>query len=260
MFSYFYHQRIKKCVAVFGTLFNDIYIGRIGTDGNIVSTAKVPLSYAPKQKFLERLKENPDLDNDQSVAIKLPRMSFEMITFAYDPTRQLQKTNTFNRAGSTATVRNKFYTATPYTISFQLSIYTKTHDDALQIVEQIIPYFAPQYSLTIKPLKEFPDVTEDVPITLTNVSFTDDYENTVEARRTIIYTLDFEMKISFYGPINEQGIIRKAIIELYNMEAGLYDSDILLETITVEPDPLDAATREEMTGYITDIIPAPDTS
>jgi len=259
--SYFYHQRIKKSVAVFGSLFNNIYVARTGADNTHVSQEKVPLSYAPKRKFIERLRENPDLDNDTKIAVKLPRMSFEMITVAYDPTRQLQKTNTFSRPSNTSpSFRNKFYTGVPYNISFQLNIYSKTHDDALQVVEQIVPFFSPQYTLTVKPFKEFPDVKEDVPITLNNVTFTDDYEGALEARRTIIYTLDFEMKVTFYSGIEDVGVIRKAIVELYNMHGGLYDSDILLETITVEPDPLDAETKNDVVGYTTNIIPALDSA
>jgi hypothetical protein len=236
--SYFYHERIRKSVAMFGKLFNDIYVIRKNSTGASFSQIKVPLTYAPKQKFLERIRENPDLYNDTKVAIKLPRMSFEIITINYDPTRQLPKTNNVNRVGSTNNVRSKIYSGVPYNISFQLSIYAKNQDDALQIVEQIIPYFNPQYTLTIKPLADFPDIKEDVPVTLTGVTFTDDFEGMVEQRRTIIYTLDFDMKITFFGPINEQGIIRKSIVNFYQIGAGNADSDVLYETLTVQPNPL----------------------
>ena len=236
--SYFYHERIRKSVAMFGKLFNDIYVIRKNSTGASFSQIKVPLTYAPKQKFLERIRENPDLYNDTKVAIKLPRMSFEIITINYDPTRQLPKTNNVNRVGSTNNVRSKIYSGVPYNISFQLSIYAKNQDDALQIVEQIIPYFNPQYTLTIKPLADFPDIKEDVPVTLTGVTFTDDFEGMVEQRRTIIYTLDFDMKITFFGPINEQGIIRKSIVNFYQIGNGLSDSDVLYETLTVQPNPL----------------------
>jgi hypothetical protein len=239
--NYYYHERIRKSVAMFGKLFNNIYVLRKGSAGDVISQVKVPLSYAPKQKFLERLAENPDLYEDQKVAIKLPRMSFEIITINYDPTRQLQKTNTISRVGSSNSVRSKIFSYVPYNISFQLSVYAKNQDDALQIVEQVFPYFNPQYTLTIKPLADFPDIKEDVPVTLTGVTFTDDYEGSVEQRRTIIYTLDFEMKINFYGPISEQGIIRKSIVNFYQIGAGLADSDVLYETLTVEPDPLNVS-------------------
>lgn len=239
--NYYYHERIRKTVAMFGKLFNDIYVLRKNSSGDVISQVKVPLSYAPKDKFLERIRENPDLYNDQKVAIKLPRMSFEIVSVTYDPTRQLPKTNYVNKAGTSNSSRSKIYTYVPYNISFQLSLYAKNQDDALQIVEQIIPYFNPQYTLTIKPLADFPDLKEDVPVTLTGVTLTDDYEGPVEQRRTIIYTLDFDIKINFYGPIGEQGIIRKSIVEFYQIGAGLADSDVLLQKLTVEPNPLNVS-------------------
>ena len=155
--TYFYNQHIRKSVALFGTLFNNIYILRKDANNNGLSTVKVPLAYAPRRKFIERLRENPDLANDTKVAIKLPRMSFEIINFNYDSTRQLAKTN--NRIlPSTNNTKTKFFAPTPYNISFQLNIYAKTQDDALQVVEQIIPFFTPQYSLSIKPLDAYPQI------------------------------------------------------------------------------------------------------
>lgn len=222
---------------MFGRLFNDVYVVRKDSNDNVVSQVKVPLSYAPKQKFLERIKENPDLTTDEKIAVKLPRMSFEIVSIAYDPTRQLQKTNSFTKAGSNINQRNKFYPSVPYNITFQLSIYAKNQDDALQVVEQIIPYFTPQYTLTIKPLADFPDIKEDVPITLNSIIFQDDYEGAQEQRRTIIYSLDFDMKVNFYGPINESKIIRTAMADIYQIGLGSQDSDIALERITVTPDP-----------------------
>lgn len=250
--NHFYHERIKKSVAIFGTLFNNIYILRRKTDDTSGGQIKVPISYAPKRSYLDRIRENANLDTDTKVAIKLPRMSFEITGFSYDQSRQLQKTNNFTQAGSTINTRNKFFQFVPYRISFQLNIYTKSQDDAVQIVEQILPYFNPQYTLTIKPFSNFPDVKEDVPIALTGISFTDDYENALQARRTIIYTLDFDMNVNFYGPINDTGIIRSSISNLYNQEAGLRDSDLLLQTITVIPNPANANPDSDY-GFTTNI-------
>lgn len=257
--NYFYHERIRKSVATFGRLFTDIYIVRKDAAGDVISQVKVPLSYAPKQKFLDRIRENADLYNDQKVAIKLPRMSFEIISIAYDAARQLPKTNNFNKTAAVATNRTKFYSSVPYNISFQLSVYTKSQDDALQVVEQIFPYFTPQYNLTIVPLADFPDIKEDVPITLTGVTFTDDYEGAVEQRRTIIYTLDFDMKVNFYGPTSESSIIKTSTANLYNMNAGLSDSDILIETIQVTPNPADASADSDY-GFTTTIYSALDSA
>lgn len=250
--TYFYHQRIKKTVALFGSMFNNIYILRRNAAGDGISTIKVPLSYAPKRKYIERLLENPNLDTDNKVAIKLPRMSFEIVSMNYDPTRQLSKVNKYILP-STNTAKTKFYAPVPYDISFQLNIYAKTQDDALQVVEQILPYFSPQYTLTVKPVAGFDTIVEDVPIILQSVSFTDDYEGALEARRSIIYTLNFEMKINFYGPINTGEIIRQVDINLGMMSIGMGDSDIVTERIRVVPNPLNVSPDSDY-GFTTTII------
>ena len=236
--THFYHQKVRKCVAIFGALFNNLYVVRKVSSGASISQIKVPLSYAPKEKFLERIRENPDLDNDTKVAIKLPRMSFEITSLAYDATRQLTKVSNFAALGTANTNRQKFYSPVPYTINFQLNIFAKNQDDALQIVEQILPTFNPQYSLTIKPFAtEFPTFKEDIPIIIQSVSFADDFEGAMEQRRTIVYTLDFEMKVCFYGAINTGNIIRKSITNVFDMEAGLSDSDIQIQILTTVPKP-----------------------
>ena len=231
---HFYHKKVRKCVSIFGALFNDIYVVRSN------SQIKVPLAYAPKEKFLERIRENPDLVNDTKVAIKLPRMSFEITSFTYDNTRQLTKVNNFNTQGTAATNRQKFFAPVPYNINFQLNIYAKSQDDALQIVEQILPTFKPQYTLTIKPFAtEFPSFKEDIPIIIQSVSFADDFEGSLDQRRSIVYTLDFEMKVQFYGAINTSDVIRKSTATFFDMQGGAGgDSDIPIERITTTPNPL----------------------
>ena len=241
--NYFYHQRIRKAVATFGAMFNNIYVIRKDSGGGVISTQKVPLSYGPRAKFLDRIREFPDLATDTKVAVKLPRMSFEITNMSYDPARQLPKINNTNQAISgTILSRNKLQTPVPYILSFQLSVFAKNQDDALQVVEQVLPYFNPQYTLAIKPFADYNTISEDVPIVLTGVVLNDEYEGEMgSTRRTIIYTLDFDMKVRFYGPVGTQEIIRTAKAELYNMEAGSNDSDILIETLTVTPDPADAS-------------------
>lgn len=243
MFTYFYHQRIRKSVAIFGTLFNNIYVLRKNSSGDVISQVKVPLSYAPKEKYLERIRENPDLDTDTKVALKLPRMSFEITSLTYDAERTLPRTNNFRQtlAGSN-TNAIKTFTPAPYLISFQLNVYAKTQDDALQVVEQVLPYFNPEYTLTMKPFGDYDNFLEDVAIGIQGVTFTDDFEGTVEQRRTIIYSLEFEMRTNFYGPLNNQSVIRTAIANtgllLDSGDTGsLGDSDAKFGTITVTPDP-----------------------
>ena len=236
--TWFYHKRVRTAVSIFGSLFNNLNVLRHNSSGETISQVKVPLSYAPKRNFISRLEEMSKGENaERRVAMKLPRMSFEITSMTYDPTRQLPKVNKISKASNAITKRQKIYTATPYIITFELNVYAKSQDDALQIVEQILPYFAPQYTATIKPFSDIPTLTEDVPISLTGTAFSDDFEGALEQRRTIIYTLSFDMKISLYGPQGDGEIIRDVRNNFFLQEAGLEDSDVYLNTIKTTPTP-----------------------
>jgi len=240
--THFYHQRVRKSVAVFGSLFNNIYVLRKNSSGGVISQVKVPLSYAPKRSFIDRIAQmNQGEDAERQIAIKLPRMSFEIISMEYDITRQLPKTNSRVQPLTTGSVsvsdKTRLYTSVPYNINYQLSIYAKSQDDALQIVEQIIPYFNPQYTVTMQPLDALNAIKDDVPIVLQGLTFTDDYEGPIEARRTIIYTLDFSMKISFYGPLVTGPIIRQVDGQIYQQDTPTDGNNPLLETIRTTPTP-----------------------
>lgn len=237
--THFYHEKIRKSVSIFGRLFNNLYVIRKNSSGGVLNQLKVPLAYAPRIKYLERIRQNADLNSDTKVALKLPRMSFEITSFNYDNTRQLTKTSKFSSGGTTRETRQKFNAPVPYNINFQLNIYAKNQDDALQLVEQILPTFNPQYTLSIYPFRSiYPNFVEDVPIAITGVTFEDDYQSTLEQRRTIIYNLTFEMKVQFYGDIENKEVIREAEARIFEMNAGLNnDSDIYLERVTVTPNP-----------------------
>ena len=265
MFQYFYHQRVRKSVAIFGSLFNNIHVIRRDNTGKVISQIKVPLSYAPKDKYLERIRENASLVNDTKVAIKLPRMSFEIIGLNYAADRKMPKLNAYSTPVLATNSKNRFFTPSPYDIDFQLSIYAKQQDDALQIVEQILPYFNPQYSLTINPFKDLaPEIKEDVPITIRGVNFTDDFEGSVEQRRTIIYTLDFTMQANFYGPINGSGIIKKIAADMYEYDGATISEDVKLEQAVITPNPynltLDSADMQFgfSEEYFSDFVQDPD--
>ena len=243
--THFYHEKIRKSVSIFGRLFNNLYVIRKDASGGVLNQLKVPLAYAPRKKFLERIRQQGDLYTDEKTSIKLPRMSFEITSLTYDNTRQLAKTSTFKGRGQKLTDSNafpkaqKFFSPVPYTITFDLSIYAKSQDDALQIVEQILPTFNPQYTVTIKTFpEEYPDFREDIPVIISGVTFSDDFEAAMEQRRTIIYTLSFEMKISFFGPIANSTVIRKSIADIFFRDAGAEgDSDVRAERLTVTPNP-----------------------
>lgn len=231
MGGHFYNKHVRTCVSIFGSLFNDINIIRERADGSTLNQIKVPLSYAPKRSFLERLEEMAQGEEaERRVAIKLPRMSFEIISVAYDVQRQLPKVNNFKLTSQEGSQYS--YVGTPYILTFELSVYAKTQDDALQIVEQIIPYFAPQHTLSVKPFADHPEFIQDVPISLSGVAFQDDYEGPMENRRTIIYTLNFDMKMMFYGPQRPSELIREVNANL------LFNEDQFINNINITPDPI----------------------
>lgn len=243
--QYFYNNHIRKSVALFGTLFNNLNTVKVDTQGNILSTSKVPIAYGPKQKFLARLKEEPDLLAPE-VAMRLPRMAFEITSLTYDTTAKINK----NIKLQTPSIHgvNTIYTSAPYNLTMQLNIIGKTQDEVLQIIEQILPYFNPAYIVTVN---EIPSIglVRDVPVVLMSVSPQDDYEGEFEQRRTLIYTLDFNLKVQFYGPIQKDvGVIKDSTTNFRNMttnrridsvneqvspfNVGPEDDYVVIETIT----------------------------
>ena len=238
MGGHFYHKRVRSCVALFGSMFDNLHVLRTNSSGKVLSQVKVPLSYAPARSFIERLEEMTQGEQaERRVALKLPRMSFEVTSIAYDSQRQLPKLNHFAVTSDNQRA-DKYYVGVPYTLSFELNVYARSQDDALQVVEQIIPYFAPPYTITVKPFIDQPNIKEDVPVSLTGVSFQDDFEGPVEQRRTIIYTMAFDMRVNFYGPENTAPIIREV-----NTNLNLIDNDGsgFVENIQVTPDPIDVS-------------------
>ena len=213
---HFYHQKVRKCVAAFGSLFTNLYVIRKNSAGAVISTVRVPLAYAPRDKYIERIQGLADIQRDEAVALKLPRMSFEITSYIYDDTRQLQKlnktfhNNTIDDHGSKKDIVTR---SVPYNITFSLTIYAKSQDDALQLVEQILPFFSPQYTMTMKPFSQYADILEDIPITLQGVSYLSDFEGPMEQRSVLQYVLDFEMKTAFYGPVDAgKSVIQRSIV------------------------------------------------
>jgi len=211
----FYWGTIRKAIVAFGNLFNNIHIDRKDGSGNVIQTLKVPLSYAPRAKFLARIEALPDAVNQQYQTL-LPRMAFEMSNIQYDGNRKislLQQTRSIP-TGSTTTL-NTQYAPTPYNVDITLYVYTKNQDDGLQIVEQILPFFNPDFNLSLNTIPQL-GIKNDLPIILNSVSYEDDYEGDFSRRRAIIWTLNFTLKLNFYGPVNRQGIIRRTTIDMFN--------------------------------------------
>jgi len=210
--TYFYHEILRKTVIGFGTLFNNINIRHKDASGTNFSVMKVPLAYGPMQKFLARIQQQPDLDRE--TAITLPRLSFEMQGLQYDPTRKTGIAQTFLTQNGTNA--KKVYMPVPYNIGFELSIMAKLSDDALQILEQIIPYFQPSFNITVNLISSIGE-KKDIPIVLESINYSDQYEGGFESRRTIIYTLAFTAKTYLFGPVADDpaGLIKKVDVDYY---------------------------------------------
>jgi hypothetical protein len=199
MFEYFYNEILRRTVISFGTLFNNISIKHTDSSDQVVSVIKVPLSYGPTQKFLARLNQSPDLNKPTSLT--LPRMSFEFTGLTYDPSRKVSTTQTFTvKDPNDGSETKKAYMPVPYNMQFELSIMSKLNDDALQIVEQILPYFQPSYNLTVELVEEIKE-KRDIPIILENITMQDDYEGDFSTRRVLLYTLRFTAKTYLFGPV-----------------------------------------------------------
>lgn len=211
MFGYFSHGILRKYVIVFGSMFNDITIERKNA-GTRIQTLTVPIAYGPKQKFLVRLEADPNLDRE--IAISLPRLGFELTGITYDPIRKLNSTQKNSYVFSDKTLLRTQYTPVPYNIDFVLSIMVKNADDGTQILEQILPYFKPEWNITMNVQSEM-GIAMDVPTILNSVSLQDTYDGDFQTRRALIWDLNFTMKGYIYGPVTSQGIISRTSSNFY---------------------------------------------
>jgi hypothetical protein len=208
MFGYFYHEILRKTIVSFGTLFNNISIQRVDNVGNVFSSLQVPLAYSPTQKFLARLEQSPDLN--KPVQITLPRMSFEFIGLYYDSQRKVTTTQFFITKDKSNNELRRAYMPVPYNMDFELSIFTKTNDDMLQVIEQILPYFQPHFTLTVDLVDQIGE-KRDIPVILNSISMDDTYEGNFDTRRALIYTLKFTAKTYLFGPISTEDVSKDII-------------------------------------------------
>ncbi len=244
MFEYFYNEILRKTIIGFGTLFNGISIKQ---DGSVV---KVPLAYGPTQKFLARLEQAPNLS--QATAISLPRMSFEFTGLTYDSSRKVTTTQTIAvKNPDDGTDIKKVFMPVPYNMQFELSIMCKLNDDALQVVEQILPYFQPQYNLTIN-LVSLINEKKDVPVVLENITMDDQYEGDFTSRRVLLYTLRFTAKTYLFGPVTSasKDIIKTASVRYLAGGSQSTQRDV---TFAVQPRALKDYTDDVVTTVSEDI-------
>ena len=248
--SHFYHKQIRNTVIAFGTIFNNINIKRLDSSGNPLQNIRVPLSYSPKEKFIARLEQQADLTgSDSSVSISLPRMAFDITGYAYDASRKLNKNQKINKVttNSDTTKLNTQYMPVPYDVKFELNVFTATSDDGLQIIEQILPYFQPDYTVTMIENSTM-DTKRDIPFILESVNYDDSYTGSLTTLRRITYTLSFTAKIYLYGPISTSAVIKKVSADLYTDTAD--KSPSRSERVTVTPNPT-SADKDDTYTYTT---------
>jgi hypothetical protein len=239
----FYNESVRKIVIAFGSLFESVYVTRLEADGTEQQKIRVPLSYGSKEKFIWRLSQESSLSKNSRVQIVLPKLGFEITTLIYDPTRKINRT--IQRSTVTSGVLNKVYAEVPYNINFSLFAFTRNMDDMLQIIEQIVPYFAPDYTVTIKMNDVHQSV--DIPFVLNSVNLNEDYEGTFENRRALVSTFDFTCKAYIYPNIcgGTGGIIERTDVNFFEgtgtTAASNYVGDI-------------GYTGDHITGSITEVL------
>lgn len=211
--THFYHKITRKYVVLFGTMFNNLTLVRTNTDtGAEIERMKVPIVYAPKEKYISRLRSDPDLQ--KQIQMRLPRMSFELTGVSYDPSRKQNSLLKMAKDNSNTSAKST-YMAVPYDLNFELTLYARNIDDGTQIIEQILPYFNPDYTVTINPVNSL-GVLKDIPIILNTVQNNIEHEGNFDSVRFVTWTMTFTMKAHYYGPISNPKIIRKVIANIFN--------------------------------------------
>jgi len=226
----FYHGHLRKYVILFGTLFNDLYINRDDADGDHISSIKIPITYAPKDKLITRNVQDPNLKKPFSVI--LPRISFELTSLNYAPTRKLSTVKKgFIKQDSLDKNQLKYaYNPVPYDLNFSLYIAVKNTEDGTRILEQILPFFTPEWTATVNLIPEL-DVKLDIPTTLINVTSEDIYEGSYAERRALVWTLDFTMKGYIFGPIRKSEAITLANTNFFSS----FNTNTDHENVTIYP-------------------------
>ena len=248
--NYFYNESMRRMTIGFGQIFNNIQIKRKNDTGKVIQTIRVPLAYGPKEKFLVRLDQQSSLNN-REFAITLPRMGFEISSISYDPTRKLTRIQKFKQVKSNkdGKVLDFNYTPVPYNISYNLFSFTASAEAGLQIIEQILPFFQPDFTVTINAIPSL-DIKRDIPIILNNVNYEDTYSGDFTTRRAVIYTLNFTAKTYLFGPSTSQKVIKTVQTDQYS------DTDRVNKAresrIIVVPDPTTADADDDF-GFTTTI-------
>lgn len=225
------HGTIRKFVVLFGTLFDDVYINRENSAGQTIQTLKIPLSYGPKDKFLARVNMDPGLN--RPTAVTLPRMAFELVTMSYASERKLNTINKTHKSFDSGQTTYQ-YSPVPYDFTFQLAIMVKNAEDGTKIIEQILPFFTPEFTATIN-LAPDVDGKYDVPIIFNNISTEDSYEGDFRERRALIHTLTFTLKGYLFGPSRKSAIIKDIDVNIRvpRLASALIPNTAISNTISI---------------------------
>jgi len=232
MFGQFdYHSAIRKYIIMFGNMFNDIDVVRYNSAGTAIQTLRVPIAYGPKEKYLARIRQDANLD--RGLAAVLPRLAFEITGFSYDSARAMNKQNRITSIGSSNTGLRSSFAPAPYNIDITLYGMFANNEDAVQVVEQILPYFKPEWTNSVKIVPSL-GVYVDVPTILTGIQLEDTYEADFQTRRAIIYTLNFTVKGYIYGPVTNKGVITRTITDFIIPTANTATGDVVINTSDFE--------------------------
>jgi len=244
----FYHQTTRRYVALFGTLFNDIQIERKDNSGQVVQKMKVPVHYAPMEKILARIEQDPGLNNP--TAMTLPRMSFEITNMSFSPERKLTSLTKNTKVVQSDTASNtklSQFVPAPYDLEFQLNVMTKHTEDGLKIIEQIMPFFKPDFTASVKLIDEM-DMYFDVPIIMNSISMSDEYEGDFTTRRVLNWTLNFTVKGYYFGPVSSKFLIK--FVEANTYEDMPFADQPELQTHTLQPGiPVESGSFEQNKTY-----------
>lgn len=239
----YYHKTTEKAIVAFGNLFANIYVERTDKDGNVIRRFQVPVSYAPKEKFLARAEQQPNVD-EQKEELSLPRLAFEITGINRDPSRQMNAMQ--KRKALVNGEVNSSYAPVPYSLGVTLYAVAKTQSDALQLFEQIIPTFTPTYTVTMKAMPEL-NLTDDLPVTLDSVSMEDNYDAKFEERRLVMFIFNFTLQLNYFGYVTAgpQSIIKRTEVTFYS-QPEMTDSEAL-EGVNTQVNPFDANVTDTYT-------------
>ena len=226
----FYHGTLRRYVIMFGNLFNEIQVDRYNDTGTKIQTLNVPIEYGPKQKFIQRVTSDPTLSRE--ISTTLPRLGFEFTGMSYAPSRKLNSSHKVTRGVNTGgTDFSYMYSPVPYDFNFTLHVLVKNTEDGTQIVEQIVPFFTPDFTVTMNMVPEL-SLNMDVPIELQSVTADDSYEGDLESRRIQTWQLDFIIKGYLFGPVNKFKYIIREDVNLIDDSSAINKAIISTQTFT----------------------------